>query len=233
MVDERWRMTIMKTKTMAAVLVFLAVTLNSAELTPTLAVLDFENNSFFKPEEVQSLSKGLAQIMITELSRSGSIRVVEREKLRSLMDELNLSQSGMASEEGSLKIGRLVGAQHLVFGGYMVMMGDKIRIDMRIVEVETGLTLKADEVTGKTKEVLSLVQKLGNKILKDLNVRLAENTGGTPKKISMDALMLFSRGVETEDKGDSDKALAIYRKVLELEPGFSQARERMEALSDK
>jgi TolB-like protein len=204
----------------------------SFESFPTLAVLDFENNSFFKPEEVQSLSKGLAQIMITELNGSGAIQVVERQKLRSLMDELKLSQSGMVSEQGSLQVGRLIGAQHLVFGGYMVMMDDKIRIDVRIVEVETGLTLKAGEVTGKTKDVLSLVQKLGNKILKDLNVRLAEG-GETPGRISIDALKLFSKGVEFEDKGDTARALECYRKALDLEPDFQQAKDRAARLSKK
>ncbi len=198
---------------------------------PTLAVLDFENNSFFKPEDVQSLSKGLAQILITELNRSGAIQVVERQKLRSLVDELKLAQSGVISEEGSLQVGKMVGAKHLVFGGYMVMMDDKIRIDVRIVDVETGLTLKAGEATGKTKDVLSLIQKLGVKILKDLDVQLAQNAEN-PGKISIGALKLFSRGIEFEDRGDKARALECYRQALDQEPDFQQAEDRAARLSE-
>jgi TolB-like protein len=232
MVDERRREKRMKVSRLFFILLISSAPAFSFESTPTLAVLDFENNSFFKPDEVQSLSKGLAQIMITELNASGAIRVVERQKLRSLMDEMKLSQSGMVSEQGSLQVGKLMGAQHLVFGGFMVMMDDKIRIDVRIVEVETGLTLKAGEVTGKTKDVLSLVQKLGDKILKDLNIKLAES-GESPGKISIDALKLFSKGIEFEDKGDSARALECYRKALEREPDFQQAKDRAARLSKR
>jgi TolB-like protein len=232
MVDERRRKLRMKVSRLFFILLISAAPAFAFESTPTLAILDFENNSFFKPEEVQSLSKGLAQIMITELNGSGAIRVVERQKLRSLMDELKLSQSGMVSEQGSLQVGKLIGAKHLVFGGYMVMMDDKIRIDVRIVEVETGLTLKAGEVTGKTKDVLSLVQKLGNKILKDLNIKLAES-GETPGRISIDALKLFSKGIEFEDKGDTARALECYRKALDQEPDFQQAKDRAARLSKR
>jgi TolB-like protein len=205
----------------------------ASEGVPTLAILDFENNSFYKPEDYKSLSKGLAEIMVTELSRAGSIHVVERQKLRTIMDEMKLAQSGLISEESSVQVGKLLGAQHLVFGGYMVMMDQKIRIDVRIVEVETGLTLKAGEVTGKTKEILTLVQKLGNKILKDLNIKIAEGSESQPGKISEDALILFSKGVEFEDKGEGAKALEFYRKALKLEPGFAQAKTRIEKLSEK
>jgi TolB-like protein len=212
------------------ILLIIAALTFASEPRATLAVLDFENNSFFKPDDVQSLSKGLAQIMITELNRSGAIQVVERQKLRSLMDELKLAQSGVISEQGSVQVGKMVGARHLVFGGYMVMMDDKIRIDVRIVEVETGLTLKAGEATGKTKDVLSLIQKLGAKILKDLDVKLAQS-GGNPGKISIGALKLFSKGIEFEDRGDKPKALECYREALDQEPDFQQAQERADRLS--
>ena len=54
----------------------------------TLAVLDFENNSLFNVQENQPLSKGLAEMMITELNKIQAVRVVERQKLRSLLDLL-------------------------------------------------------------------------------------------------------------------------------------------------
>ncbi len=200
---------------------------------PTLAVLDFENNSFYKSEEVQSLAKGLAEIMITEISNAGSISVVERQRLRHFVDELKLSQTGMTSEEGSLKVGKLSGAQYLVFGSYMVMSDDKIRMDVRIVAVETGLTVKAAEVTGRTKDVLSLVHKLSNTVLRDLNIRLAEKNEKAFGKISLEALKIFSKGIEFEDRREPVKAVACYRKALALDPGFEQAKERMEKLSQE
>lgn len=200
----------------------------------TLAVLDFENNSIFNSEEVQPLSKGLAEIMITELNGIQAIRVVERQRFRSMLDELKLSQSGLVSEKKSVEVGKLIGAQHLVFGGYIVAPNEKIRIDVRIVEVETGLTIKAGEVTGKIKDVLSLIKKLSIKILKDLDVRMTDSekkTLGDSKKLDMKAIVLFSKGLEYEDLGQNQEAIACYQKALEIESNFKQAKDRIERLS--
>ena len=48
----------------------------------TIAVLDFENNSFLNSEEYQPLAKGLSEIMITELNQVQAIQVVERQNDR-------------------------------------------------------------------------------------------------------------------------------------------------------
>jgi len=202
---------------------------------PTIAVLDFGNNSIFNRGDYESLSKGLAEMIITGLNQAGSLRVVERQKLRSILDELKLSQTGAISEESSLKAGKLLGAQHLVFGGFMVTPDSKIRIDVRIVQVETGLTLKANEVTGKTKDVLNLISKLDDKILTNLNVRLAENqkkSEGTDQ-VDLKVLMLFSQGVGFEDAGNLEKAAECYQKVLAMEPDFQQAKKRLLQLKQK
>lgn len=202
----------------------------------TLAVLDFENNSFFKPKEYSALSKGFAEMMITELSHVGSIHVVERQKLRTLLDELKLSQTGIASEKSSVHVGKMLGAQHLVFGGYMVTLDNKIRIDVRIVEVETGLTVKAGEVTGKTKQILSLIKKLSKKIIKDLNIRMTKEEKKSLEKsqqLDMEVVVLYSRGVEFEDALEWEKAKECYVKALQIEPEFQQARMSLERLSEK
>ena len=217
-------------------LLFMYIPTFSFSTQPTIAVLDFENNSFFKPEEYSPLSRGLAEIMITELGQIKNIHVVEREKLRSILDELKLSQSGLVSEESSIKVGKLLGAQHLVFGGYMVTLDKKIRIDVRIVEVETGLVIKAGEVTGKTKQVLSLVKKLSKKILKDINVKMTkdeERALDKSQKLDMKAVVFFSKGVEFEDENQWEKAIEFYNKALMIEPKFLQAKMRIQKLLNR
>ena len=133
-------------------------------------------------------------------------------------------------------MGKLLGAQHLVFGGYIVAMNEKIRIDVRVVEVETGLVIKAGEVTGKTKHILSLVQKLSKKILKDLNIKMTkaeEQTLEKSQKLDMKAVVLFSKGIEFEDKNQREKAIEFYNKALALEPEFRQAKMRIQKLTEE
>ena len=231
---ERRRMIIRKRCCVLALLVLLPSVIFPKET--TMAVLDFENNSLFSAESYQSLTKGLADILITELNRVQSVQVVERRKLQAMLDELKLSQSGLIAEDRSLEVGRMLGARHLVFGSYMVTLKEKIRIDVRIVEVETGLTIRAEEMTGKTHDILRLIKKLSQHILKDLRVQLTKaekKTLDESRKLSMEAVVCYSKGVDSEDEGRLQEAISHYQKALEIEPHFDQVRVRLELLLDK
>jgi len=207
----------------------------SADLT-TFAVLDFENNSFMNRDEYASLSQGFAEMLITELSQISSVQVVERQKLKSLLDEMKLSQTGIISEKNSLQAGKMLGAKHLVFGSFIVDLDKKIRIDVRIIEVETGLTIEAGQVTGKTKKVLSLVKKLSKKTLKDLKIALTKNEKKALEKsesVDLKAVIQFSKGLECEDSGDYVQAIQHYNAALNISPTFIQAQKRLEKVKEK
>lgn len=109
--------------------------------TPAVAVWDLEN---LNPEEAIGADLGelLAAKVIETLKTSGNMQVVERERLILALEELNLGSSGLADEATRLKIGRIIGARFMVFGGYFII-GGMMRLDLRLVEVETGRVLKA------------------------------------------------------------------------------------------
>ncbi|MDW7681367.1 MAG: CsgG/HfaB family protein, partial [bacterium] len=132
----------MKNKLITISLLLLLCSVLSLRAT-TIAILDFSNNCLFDKDKYASLSPGLAEILITELNKIQSIQIVERQKINQLIQEMQLAQSGLVSEETGVQVGKLVGAKYLVFGSYMVF-DKKIRVDVRIVEVETGVTIKAE-----------------------------------------------------------------------------------------
>ncbi|MFO7891141.1 MAG: CsgG/HfaB family protein [bacterium] len=204
----------------------------SAEV--TLAVLDFENNSIFNAENYDPLEAGIAEMMISEFNTIESIKIVERQKLQVILDELKMSQSGLGHNQ-SLEAGRIVGADYLVFGSFIVTMENKIRIDTRIVEVETGLTLKAEEITGKTKKLLILIQKLGEKVLQGTDKKILENEKITfvkGQKLNIDAVIWFSKGIAYRDIEKYDQAKKCFTKALEIEPKYKQAKEEIKLLSN-
>ncbi|MBN2105112.1 hypothetical protein JW835_13820 [bacterium] len=204
--------------------------------TITLAVLDFENRSFMNADAYAALSQGLAEMMITELSRIESVKMVERRRMQEMLDELKMVQSGLISESTSIQVGKMLGAKNLVFGSYMVMPGDKIRIDLRIVEVETGSVVKAEETTGKTRQILSLIKKLSKKLLDDLSVRLTKSESkmlDSGKTLKIEAVVLFSEGLSFEDQNQLQKAYSQYKKALEIEPEFQQAKDAILRIAEK
>lgn len=202
----------------------------------TIAVLYFENNSLAKKQEMEPLRKGLADMLITELSKIEQLQVIERAQLQQIMEEMALGQSGMVDQSSAQQVGKLLGAQTLLLGSFMNMLDGKMRIDVRIVQVETGLTLKAEEETGKPKELYEIVKKLVAKIAKDLDIKL---TAADAKRLSQvenksfDAALYYAKGLEYEDAGDFANAKTMYQKALKVNKKFEKAKERLVALSKK
>jgi len=209
----------------------LLVNFLSATEMKTIAVLDFSNNSIMEKEKYASLTSGLAEILITELGKVKSLQVVERKKINEIIKEMQLAQSGLISEETGVTVGKLLGAKYLVFGSYMVF-DKKIRVDIRIVEVETGLTIKAEEVTNKTSKMFEIIQELSEKILKDLDIELTKEEKNLLKAsdTSTEVINLFSKGLEFEEAGNMEMAKEYYIKAFKMDKNFKPARKRLKAL---
>jgi len=202
----------------------------------TIAVLYFENNSLAKKAEMDPLSKGLADMLITEFSKIGQFQVVERSQLQQLIQEMSLGQSGMIDGSTAQQVGNLLGAKNLLLGSFMHMFDGKIRIDIRIVEVETGLTIKAEEETGKPKDLYKMVTRLVAKVIKDLDVKIsradAKKLAAVENK-SFEAAMYYAKGLEFEDAGDIANAKKMYAKALKENKKFTKAKIRLQELANK
>ncbi len=84
----------------------------------------------------------LSQIIMASIDEDDRYQVVEREKLLLALEELNLGTSDIADPETRLRLGNIVGARLMVFGSYLIL-ANKMRLDIRLVDVETGRILKA------------------------------------------------------------------------------------------
>jgi len=111
----------------------------------TIAVWDLENLT--PSESVQhDLGELLSAKVIETINKTGKCTVVERERLLLALEELNLGTSSLVDESTRLRIGRIVGAQLMAFGAYQVI-ADQMRLDLRLVEGETGKIIKAAQKT--------------------------------------------------------------------------------------
>ncbi len=200
----------------------------------TIAVMYFENNSLTDAEEMEPLRKGLADMFITEFSKVSQFQVVERAQLQQLLEEMKLGQSGLLDAGTAQQVGKVLGAQNLLLGSFMKMLDGKMRIDIRIVEVETGLTVKAEEETGKPKDLYKLIARLVAKVLKDLDVKLSRADALKLADVdnkSFKAAIFYARGLEYEDAGDAASAKKMYQKALKENPKFTRARQRLQKLA--
>lgn len=124
---------------------------------PTVAVLYFDYDG--KDPDLAMLKKGLAQMVISDLSGVQQVRIVERDRLQALIAELKLQRTSRFDKKTAARLGRLLGARFLVLGAYFQMMGT-LRIDARVVAVESGEIIKSVGVNGKQDDFIGLEQKL-------------------------------------------------------------------------
>ncbi len=214
----------------------------------TIAVLYFENNSIVDKDKLDPLKKGLADMMITELSKIKSLKVVERQRIQSILEELNLNETDMVESSTSQKMGKLLGAQVMLFGGFSNLFKDQMRIDVRIVRTETGETLKADEETGELDDFLKMLQSLTKKIAKDLDVKLssderaqleADTEGNFSGYVTYaKALNFEDQGKKLEKQGKANEARSayenaqkLYKKALDESNGYEPAKQKADEMA--
>ncbi|MHB8874346.1 MAG: CsgG/HfaB family protein [Myxococcaceae bacterium] len=198
-----------------------------AQAPKRVAVLYFDNNT--KNRDYDVLQKGLADMLVTDLSAVESLQVVEREKLQSLIEELKLQRSRYFDPATAQKLGKIAGAEYAVTGAF-AELDPTMRIDVRLIEVLTGKVVFGDKVTGEKGKFFDLQQELVDRFITGLNVKLKASARAKSGVTDMDTLLKYSRGVDAADKGDLKVASATLAEVVRDAPEFKLAQKRYEGL---
>lgn len=196
-----------------------------------IAIIYFDNSSDDK--KLDQLKKGLADMMISDLSKVSMLKVVERAKLEELLKEQQLNNSSNFDSKTATKIGKLLGVEHIMTGSYFELLG-RLRIDSRLIDVETGKIIKSEGVDGPIGTFFDLEKLLVTKMVSGFEVELQpkekEELESKIEKISYNSSLLFSESLDLIDKGDHHKAIVQLEKVLEDNPGFSPALNALEKI---
>lgn len=83
----------------------------------SIAVQPFTNRS---DPIYTALAKGIAAMIIADLSKVPGLKVLEREKVQKLIDEIRLSESGLIDQNTLVKAGKLMRAEKVVIGSFGV-----------------------------------------------------------------------------------------------------------------
>ena len=83
----------------------------------SIAVQAFVNQG---NESYRAMAKGLAAMIIADLSKVPGLKVLEREKVQLLVNEAKLGDSGLADKASAVRSGRLMRAEKVVVGNFEV-----------------------------------------------------------------------------------------------------------------
>jgi TolB-like protein len=205
-----------------------------ADIRPGIAVLPFENGGSYGPDsqDLEALTVGMQQMILSELSQNSSLRAIERGALRALLEEQDLGASGRIEPGTAAELGRLVGARYMVLGVFVDLFSD-FRMDTRIVDVETGEILKAQTVRSNRSNMYDLVRELAEKITADADLPPLPREireARAQREIPAEAMNLYSRALQSEDIGDTERAAELYRRIIQEFPQYTEAHEALRQL---
>ncbi len=181
---------------------------------PAVAVLRFENHT--GQARYDNLGRGLAAMMISDLSVLDEIRLVERERIEELQAELAFQQSAHADPATAQTTGLMVGAAFVVTGA-IGSIADAVLLDTRIADVETAEIVKAADVAGPSDHLLELQQELAEVFIDGLGLVLTDD----------DRARLRERQ-EANQIGDIETALSLSRALCYLDGGaYERAAEEL------
>jgi TolB-like protein len=195
---------------------------------PTVAVLDFTGLMIGEGVNSAPLGKAIAAMLVTELSNREGIRVIERYHLQDLLTEQRLSLSGRVEDDTALEVGLIVGAQYTIYG-QVTTLGETTRMDMRVVNVETTEVMEVEKLSDQTSELLSMVVRMADMFSEKLQLE-PPSAREEVAEIPVQATIAFSRGVDFEDRGETERAIEQYRRALEIFPAHRDAQKALDRL---
>jgi len=225
-------------KTLTLVALTLLATASSAvaapapeKAKPTVAILYMDYTG--KDESLAVLKKGLAQMLISDLSTVPTVQIVERDRLQDIMDELQLGTTAKIDPATANKLGKLLGAKYLVLGGFFDLMGT-LRVDARLVEVETGKVIRSFGAQGKDDGFLDIEQRLVGELQALLTSSevdtppapkepLRPPANPRPKGLKTKTAVKYGKALDLIDTGKKDEAKKELQEVVAEQPDFALA----------
>lgn len=195
----------------------------------TIAIVEFDNNSFEDAGRLERLRMLLPDLLNRRFAGATRLRVVDREKLDVILEELTLNESDLVAPETATRVGRILGAQLFVFGDYF-FLDNRLTIGARIVVTETTEVLPGVEVEGRLRDLRRLADELSSELASRVKVELPERAAVAPEVNSLDVLLLYAEANHHRGLAQNARAAELYEEVLESDPEFASARERLDAL---
>ena len=101
-------------------------------------------------------------MLIYDLATEGSVDVVERMRLQEALAELDLHKTKRIDPATAARVGKLLGASWIVFGG-LFTLGESLAVNVRIMEVETSLIRPGFKGNAKAEEFFQLQEQMSSR----------------------------------------------------------------------
>jgi TolB-like protein len=197
-----------------------------------IAIIPFNSDSL--PDNLRPIGRGLAELLAMDLAKVKSLRVVERERVDRLIRELKRSPMAPFDSAGAPRLGRLLGAAHVIGGEAVEVEPGRLRVRTRLVGVLDGRFDAARDQVGELAHLFQMEKRILWEVLAKLRI---EPT--LEEKLALDqiptesfvAYLSYARGLAEEEAGRARDAAREYERAVDVDPRFREAADRAREMS--
>jgi len=196
----------------------------------TVAVLPVlvSGDSTYRP-----LSRGLAELITTDLAYIRTLRLLERLQIGVLLDELKLGVSDRADPATAARVGKLLRAERMVQGAVTIppVGTGSVQLTASVVS-GSGVVRPVAPATGPFPRLLALEKQVVFGLAAQLGIQLTEAERQRilkegPRNLA--AFLAYSSGLEAMDGGDYAGAARHFGEATSADPSFRAAAQDRQA----
>ncbi len=196
----------------------------------TIVIADLENKTS------DAVFDGtLKQGLLVQLGQSPFFNIVPDNRVRLTLQQMGRSPRDILNDQVALEVCRRNQSKALI-GGSIASVGTRYILAVKAVNCVSGAALAEEQSeVSKKEDVLDALGKQGNIVRRRLGESLASIAkfdvpiyqATTP---SLDALQAYSFGVQQHNQGSNQSAIVLYKRAVELDPGFASAYAALSAV---
>jgi eukaryotic-like serine/threonine-protein kinase len=188
---------------------------------PALAVMAFDDHS--RDPQSAWLSTGVPRMIVTALAQTPGVDVIGSDRLQASVAQVGGAGTGRAPAG---QIARHAGAGAVLVGS-LFRVGDELRIDVQLEDVESGRVVVAASEHGR--DVFAMVDALTVKIRRALDV--GDRPSGRPVRdvttTSLGAYEFYVKALEASFNHRRADARTLLEQAIRLDPDFALAHAQL------
>jgi serine/threonine protein kinase/tetratricopeptide (TPR) repeat protein len=195
----------------------------------SLAILPFRNAS--GDSSIDWLGPSLAEMLLTDVGRSASLRTVPPNRLQQILRDLRISSESTIDPTTVRKLAQFSSADTMIWGQY-VKLGNAIRIDATLEDVKRQRSILLKAQAADQSGLQAAVDQLALSIRESLSLpsdALAElrATAFKPSTRSLEALKGYNEGLQLAREGKQSDALKSFQGAIRADSEFALAYARL------
>jgi len=187
---------------------------------PSIAVLPFDNLSGDPAQDY--IADGISENIISALSKVSEMVLIDR----------NSTSTYKGKPVKVQEVGKDLGVRYVLEGSAQVI-GNRIRVTAQLIDAASGHHLWSEKYDRDMKDLFVVQDEITHQIIVELQVKLTEGEQARISRQStanLEAWNCAVRGLnlfERASKENNAKAMALFQRAVELDPGYVWAWVRL------